>query len=70
MSAKPIPPGDYSPPPPEVRHLLGSFAELRARIRARRPPGLGALTPDVRSVDPGPPERPADPSLHSAHGDD
>jgi hypothetical protein len=35
MSAKPIRPGDYSPPPPELRHLFGSFAELRARIRDR-----------------------------------
>jgi hypothetical protein len=52
MSASPIRPGDYSPPPPELRHLFGSFAELRARIRARRFPGLSALQGEALSVDP------------------
>lgn len=46
MSAKPIPPGDYSPLLPEVRHLFGSFAELRARIRARRAVGVSTLMAD------------------------
>jgi hypothetical protein len=54
MSAKPIRPGDYSPPPPELRHLFGSFAELRARIRnvdvpderECEPPADGAPAPD------------------------
>lgn len=35
MPAKPTVWSDYSPPEPELRHLLGSFAELRARIHAR-----------------------------------
>ena len=52
MSAKPIRPGDYSPPPPELRHLFGSFAELRARIRARRFPGLSALQVGAPGIDP------------------
>jgi len=62
MSARPIRPGDYSPPPPELRHLFGSFAELRARIRARRFPGLGALQGETASVDAE--------SLRRAHPDD
>jgi hypothetical protein len=61
MSARPIRPGDYSPPPPELRHLFGSFAELRARIRARRFPGLSALEDRADTVDPE--------SLRQAHGD-
>jgi len=61
MSASPIRPGDYSPPPPELRHLFGSFAELRARIRARRFPGLGVLRDEATSVDPE--------SLRRAHAD-
>jgi hypothetical protein len=59
MSANPIRPGDYSPPPPELRHLFGSFAELRARIRARRFPGLGALRGEADPVNPA--------SLRRAH---
>jgi hypothetical protein len=61
MSARPIRPSDYSPPPAELRHLFGSFAELRARIRARRFPGLGALQGETGSVDAE--------SLRRAHAD-
>jgi hypothetical protein len=38
MPAKLIPFGDYKPLRPELRNLWGSFAELRAIIRARRVP--------------------------------
>ena len=51
MSAKPIQPGDYAPPPPELEHLFGGFAELSAHIRAHRSPGVGGLTRGAESVD-------------------
>lgn len=52
MSAKPIRPGDFAPPPPEIRHLYGGFAELRAYIRAHRSPGVKGLLRGAKSVDP------------------
>lgn len=52
MSAKPIRPGDYAPPPPELGHLFGGFAELRAYIRIRRSPGVRGLIRGADSIDP------------------
>jgi hypothetical protein len=50
MSAKPIRPDDYSPPPPELRHLFGSFAELRPRIRDLAVPDAAEREPPPDSV--------------------
>jgi hypothetical protein len=52
MPARRIAPGDYSPPQPELRHLFGSFAELRARIRARRGAVAGAVVHQTDDLDP------------------
>lgn len=38
MAAERIRPAGYTPPRPEIRHLWGSFAELRAVSRARGVP--------------------------------
>jgi len=38
MAAERIGPAGYAPPRPELRHLWGSFAELRAVSRARGVP--------------------------------
>jgi len=38
MAAERIHPAGYTPPRPELRHLWGSFAELRAVSRARGVP--------------------------------
>jgi hypothetical protein len=51
MPAKPIRPDDFAPPPPEIEHLFGGFAEFRAYIRAHRSPGVGGLTRGAGSVD-------------------
>jgi hypothetical protein len=44
--------GPHSPPAPELRHIFGSFAELRARIEARRGAGERVIGRDIREVNP------------------
>ena len=68
MPARRIAPGDYSPPQPELRHLFGSFAELRARIQARRGTMAGAIVHETSNLDPESLRRAAD-SSRSARGE-
>ena len=52
MSARPIPPGNYSPPPPELRDVFGSFTQLWALIRAGRNSHVIGLPDAGETVDP------------------
>lgn len=70
MPARRIAPGDYTPPEPELRHLFGSFAELRARIRARQAATAASITADRNDLDREPLRRPAiSPTVSARNGD-